>query len=144
MRKRQGWEVRLEDTIQKYMRSEFKRGENCCFCFMSDIMAALCGKSPLEPWVGEFTTKKKAYALLKKVTKKLTFDPFFSWKTWKFVPVENINRAQRGDIGYQVNDGIEELGVVGMDGRTFWMRPEDKDGLVAEPLHDGIKLWRAL
>ena len=139
MKKAQGWEIRLNELILKYYSLPFERGQNCCFLFISDCYEALCGESPISEWRGKFKTKMKALALYRKNAGTDSFEKTFQWLS----PVKSHKFAQRGDLGIFIDkDGNEILGVVGMSGRDFLVRCEDRDGLVSLKLNENIKLWR--
>ena len=137
----QGWERRFSALIEKYYFLPFERGENCCFLFISDIYEALSGQSHISKWRGKFKTKTKAMALYFANTGSTSFEDVFQWAE----PVENHLMSQMGYIGMYVDeDGTEFLGVISPNGRQFLVRCEDKDGLLAVPITDKLRLWRVV
>lgn len=142
LQKKEGWEARLNALILRYYNLPFIRGENCCFVFLSDCYEALTGESPLAEWKGKIPSdKKKALALYKKNAGMQSFEKAFQW----LEPVESYRFAQRGDLGFFVDEeGAEILGVVSMNGRDFVYRDENKGHIVAKKLCEGFRLWRAL
>ncbi len=140
LKKKQGWEIRLNDLIKRYLNLPFVRGQNCCFIFLSDVYEALCEESPLAEWKGNIPEDKlKALALYRKNAGMDSFEKAFQW----LVPVRSYKFAQRGDVGILDDNGLEILGVVSMTGREFLYRPEDRDHLVSVKLSEKIRLWRA-
>lgn len=133
----EGWEVRLNSTIEKYLNERFIWGESDCLIFMADCLCAVSNVNIMADWRGDYDTEEEAYELLNLCTGGNNEVIFKGLSR-----VENVAFAQRGDIGIAFIDEKEFFGVVDLSGSNFLIRTEL--GLKKVKLRESkLKLWRA-
>ena len=137
LRRKEGWETRLFDTIEIRRTQSFVWGQTDCVCFLLNIDRAITG-GRLSITLPDYATAKGALAALKGA----------GYKTLKqalnahFKPV-SLRLAQRGDIVLRASTSVEAsvgaLGVV-MGAKAVFLAEDE--GLTFLPLEQEFQAWR--
>jgi hypothetical protein len=137
MRRKEGWERRLDETIRAAFGRPFSWGSFDCCLFAADCVGVLTGIDPAQQFRGYKTARGAAGVLRRNggvagVASRMA----------RQNGAEEIRPAfaQRGDVVLIKAPRGESLGVVGLDGRTALV--PDKVGLRAVPLTLAARAWR--
>lgn len=141
MARLENWTDDIYDYLKVMQSAEFEWGKCDCLIFVSDALKLICDVDPMskkkkkDPKTirGKYTTKEKAYELIKRHRKTMPaiMDAHFDRKP--------VNFAQRGDIVMAKVNGSRSFGVVWNRGKAFF-KAEGK-GLVEIKVKECTHAW---
>ena len=132
----------MHQHVKQHSKAPFRYGElDCCLWAVSHIQA-ITGIDVGGDFRGKYSTKKSAFALIKKVTGGTTVESVVDFVTAKFGMPElaHVNFAQRGDIVTFVQDGQPCVGIVHLDGKNALFVAEN--GLNKIEVSKCSRAWR--
>ena len=135
--KKENWQNKLNDYIDKRQNRPFKWGSNDCIMFSVGAIEAMTGVNHAKKYPN-YRTKKEAYNVIKDCFNgdtDIVFDTIIGESK------ENINFAKHGDIICVIINDEKAYGVVADDGRSIWLVGETK-GIIKYKISEGIKFWQ--
>jgi len=142
MQRKDCWDTQhFDDFLLARETMEFAWGTNDCALFAADAVEAITGVDIAEDFRGKYTTEKKAFALIAKLTKGTTVADAASYCAAKheLVEYEYPLMAKRGDLVVVEDDSRLIAGVVHLSGRHVVAVGEG--GLKRVPLTAIKKAW---
>lgn len=130
----EGWEKRLNDTIESARDKPFVWGTHDCALFAAECVQAVTGRDYAAPFFGQYDSVAGASALL---DSHGGLEGIVAAAGFAEIPPAF---ATRGDLALVENDGRELLGVLELSGR--FVAAPGAEGLLLLPLSQARKAWR--
>lgn len=130
------WVARLDNFIEANRYREFERGHFDCALFAGLAIEAMTGAKIVQDYVGLYTSKRAAFALLKKRGMNDLSDVAINHLG---EPLTNVNFASRGDVVVVEYEGEFALAVIDLTGRRAVTT--GKDGLIFFERQYWLKAW---
>ncbi len=139
MKRRDGWEARLQGVFSNFIDKPFEYGSHDCALFVCNCVREMTGDDPALGYRKRFRDRKGALKILSKSKlESIATQIAISLNAKEIPPLY----AQRGDVVLldATMGDCPALGIVDLTGETI--RGAGTAGLVAFPLSEARRAWR--
>ena len=136
MKRKEGWELKLDGALQQASAAPYILGETDCFAGTSDIVMQMTDTDIMEKWRGKYQTFLQAA----RVIKREDYDGVPDWLDQVTQGRIKPKQAQRGDIvARHINRVMPSLGICAGDQALIFTHDE---GAIYVPMRKIEAAWR--
>ncbi len=139
MKRRDGWEARLQNVFSTFIDKPFEYGSHDCALFVCNCVREMTGEDPALDYRNRYRNRKGALKILSKSKLESIATRIAVCLSAKEIPPLY---AQRGDVVLldATMGDCPALGIVDLTGEKVW--GAGIEGLVAFPLSEARRAWR--